>query len=214
MVVAAVVLGIVLANRGSDSASGEPVVATTIRLPSPTPAIEPVAREATTPFASALPASVLQYALASSAADESWVSAGALEAYTESFTDGGSLTATVQSGQWATPDEARAYTEALVAELPTAEAAVEGPAEELGATPTADASSGVDATTRAGAPASGRDALPQTGAVRVGDERVGTYTAVALGDGTGVVVWRNGTAVFRVQAPVDDVLDFYRAFPL
>ncbi|MCR6705401.1 MAG: hypothetical protein NVV66_12165 [Cellulomonas sp.] len=210
LLVGAVAAGIVLANRGNDSASPEPLVATTIRLPSPTPSIEPVAREATTPFATALPSSVLQYALASSAPEATWVTAGALEAYTESFTDGGDLTATVLSGQWATQDEARAFTDALVAELPTAEAAVEGTSEELGATPSADAT----ATTRAGAPASGRDKLPQTGAVRVGDERVGTYTAVALGDGTGVVVWRNLTAVFRIEAPVEDLLDLYRAFPL
>ena len=187
LVVAGVVTGVLLANRDDATPPPEPIAAETIYLPSPTPSIEPVARDATTPFASVLPASVLQYALQSSAEDGTWTDAGALEAYTDELGDGGAGTVTVQSGQWATVDEAMAFRDALVADLPA------------------------DATAGGG---SGRDALPQSGPVEVAGEHAGTFTAVDLGNGTGVVVWNNETAVLRVQGPVADVLDVYRAFPL
>jgi hypothetical protein len=57
-------------------------------------------------------------------------------------------------------------------------------------------------------------ALPQTGQVVVAGTVAGTYTIVAAGDGTGVAVWRNGTGVFRMVAPVADIRNAYAAFPL
>lgn len=200
LVATAVVGGIVLANQGG-SAEPVPVTASTIRLPSPTPSIEPVAREASTPFAKALPTSVLQYALATSQEASGWLEAGALEAYVETFTDGGAGEVIVQSGQFATADEARAHFQALMAELPMAEIAQAATATE-------------DAEKPAPAPTAGRDQLPQTGPVQVGGKRAGTYAAADLGDGTAAVVWFNGTAAFRVVAPLADALDVYRAFPL
>src|SRR5690349_2026343 len=87
LVVAAIVIGIVVSS-GDDTADGAPpAVASTILLPSPTPTVEPVARPATTAFAAALPTTVLQYALATSAVDAEWQAAGAIEAYTETYTD-------------------------------------------------------------------------------------------------------------------------------
>ncbi len=189
LVVAAIVVGI-LASRGGDDDVAPPAAASTVQLPSPTPTVEPVARPATTTFAGALPTTVLQYALATSEADPQWQAAGAIEAYTETFTDGGSGTVTVRSGQWETADEATAFAASLVAALPTA------PAPDPSASPTDGAT------------------LPQTGDVTAGGAAAGTYTIVDAGDGTGVAVWTNGTAVFQVTAPVADVVDVYTAFPL
>ncbi|UJP40856.1 hypothetical protein [Cellulomonas palmilytica] len=211
LVVGGVVTGIVLAGRGDDSAT--PVEATTIRLPSPTPSVEPVAREADTPFAQVLPASVLQYALASSGADDTWTGAGALEAYSEEFSDGGTGTFTVQSGQWASNAEAKAFAETLAAELPTDTAQGAGTEDRVDAQ--AEATDGASLPGKSAPAKPSDDALPQSGTVRVGDDAiVGTFTAADLGDGTGVVVWYNRTAVFRAEGPVADVLDFYRAFPV
>ncbi|MCL2467130.1 MAG: hypothetical protein FWF02_05530 [Micrococcales bacterium] len=72
----------------------------------PTPTIRPVDRPATTEFAARLPDEVLQYALASSTPSEDWMGAGALQAYDEEFTDGGSATFVLRAGQWSTPEAA------------------------------------------------------------------------------------------------------------
>jgi hypothetical protein len=211
LVVAAVVVGIVLATNGDDeqAVAPEPVVATTIRLPSPTPSVEPVARKATTPFATTLPTTVLQYALATSQEAPKWLDEGALEAYVEEYTDGGDATVVVQAGQFETAEDAKAFALSLTEDLPLVEpAAAEGkktqePADDATASEKGSEAAPVD-----------RDELPQTGPVQVGDQRVGTYAAADLGDGTAVVVWFNGTGVFRVVAPVADALDFYRASPV
>ena len=73
---------------------------------------------------------MLQYALATSAPDAEWQAAGALEAYTETYTDGGSGTVTVRAGQWETPAEATAFAASLVAAVPPA------PAPDPSASPT------------------------------------------------------------------------------
>lgn len=198
LVVAGVVVGVLLVNDTTPEAQ-EPLPAETVVLPSPTASVEPVAREATTAFATALPTTVLQYALQSSAPEPAWVQAGALEAYIESFGDGADGTFTVRSGQWAENQEAADFYAARVAELPK-------PA----------AGAGADATPQPGetATVAPEDVLPQAGTVRVDGERVGDYRVVDLGDGTGVAIWRNSTAVFRAEGPVEDVLNFYRAFPM
>ena len=132
---------------------------------------------------------MLQYALATSAVDPEWQAAGAIEAYTETYTDGGSGTVTVRSGQWETAEEASAFAATLIAGFPTA--------------PTPDPSASPTGPT-----------LPQSGEVTAGDAVAGTYSIADAGDGTGVAVWTNGTTVFQATAPVEDIVDVYNAFPL
>lgn len=190
LVVAAIIIGIVTSG-GSDDEATPPAVASTVLLPSPTPTVAPVPRTATTAFATALPTSVLQYALATSADNPAWIAAGAIEAYTETYTDGAAGTVTVNAGQWETPAEATAFAATLTAALPPA------PAPDPSAT--------------AGA---GEPALPQSGEVTAGGAPVGSYSIADAGDGTGVAVWTNGTTVFQVTGPVEDIVDFYAAYPL
>ncbi|MBO3089903.1 hypothetical protein [Cellulomonas dongxiuzhuiae] len=191
VVVIGVVVG-VLVNRNGGDAAPTPA-ASTVTAPVPTPAAPPAARTATTAFAAALPTTVLQYALESSQEDAERLGAGALEAYTETFTDGDGGTLTVRAAQLETPEDATALLAQVVAGLPTAPAAD---------APTATASAAPDVD------------LPQSGEVLVGGAPVGTFTVVDAGDGTGVAVWQNATAVFQVTAPVADVLDVYRAYSL
>ena len=188
LVAAAIIIAIVTSSKGDSTDTPPPAAASTVLLPSPTPTVAPVARTATTAFASALPTSVLQYALATSAADTEWQGAGAIEAYTETYTDGGSGTVTVRSGQWETPEEATAFAATLVASLPAA-------------APSPSASA--DGPT-----------LPASGDVTAGGAKAGTYSIADAGDGTGIAVWTNGSTVFQATVPVADVVDFYNAFPL
>lgn len=188
-----VVVGGVMAALllGGDDSPTPATDAATVFLPSPTPSVAPVAREAATAFAAVLPVSVLQYALATSANDDAWLAANAIEAYTETFTDGASGTVTVQAGQWETPEEAAAHAARLAAELPAA----------------GDAAATADPTATPSAPA------PESGEVTVAGAAVGTYTIGALG-ADGVAVWSNGTTVFRATGPAEVIHDFYKAFPL
>jgi len=199
VVVVGVVVAIVLTQGGDEDATPSPT-ATTIQLESPAPTVEPAAREAETAFAASLPTSVLQYALATSVPDESWVDAGALEAYAETYTDGSGGEFAVLAGQWETADDAAAVVASVVGDLPVVEPE---PSAEATATDGASAEPG---------PAS--PALPQSGDVTVGDEVVGTFTVVDNGDGTGTAVWSNATTVFHAVGPVEDVANFYAAFPL
>ncbi len=189
VVVAGIVVAVLL-SRQDDTAAAPPTpttVVTTVVAPVPTPTVTPAARATTTTFTAALPASVLQYAYASSQPATVWQAAGALEAWADTYTDGGTGTLTVQAGQFETADAATAFAATLVAALPTA---APSPA------------------------ATGTPALPQTGQVTVGGTAVGSYTIVDAGDGTGIAVWSNGTAVFRLVAPLADVVNAYGAFPL
>jgi hypothetical protein len=187
LVAAAIIIAIFASSKGEPTDTPPPAVASTVLLPSPTPTVAPVARPATSAFATALPTTVLQYALATSAADPEWQAAGAIEAYTETYTDGGSGTVTVRSGQWETPEEATAFAASLVAALPATPAATPAP--------------------------DGPD-LPQNGNVTAGGAQAGTYSIADAGDGTGIAVWTNGTSVFQATVPLADVVDLYNAFPL
>lgn len=196
VLVVALVVGGILLSRGTGDETPPPV-ASTVVLPSPTPTVEPAARTATTAFTGVLPTSVLQYALTGSAPDDEWLAAGAVEAYSETYGDGADGQAVVRAGQWETPQEATDAAARIVATLPTAAAA-----------PSASATAGADG-------AAGADAgLPQTGEVVAAGVPAGTYTIVDAGDGTGVAVWTNGSSLFHVVAPVEDVADFYAAYPL
>ncbi|HEY0188210.1 MAG TPA: hypothetical protein VGC67_12040 [Cellulomonas sp.] len=197
VLVAAGLTAFLLSRDDSTVASPADVV-----LPSPTSTVQPVTRTATTPFATALPSTVLQYALAGSDSDATWLARNAIEAYSETYTDGGSGTVTVQAGQWATADTATTAFTALSAELPTV-AATTGTAA---ATDAATGSDAVDAASTA--------TVLESGDVLVDGVATGTYTVVDAGDGTGVALWRNGTTVFRVVGPVDDIANLYAAYPL
>ena len=189
VVVAGIVVAVVLSQHDDTAAAPEPTtVVTTVVLPVPTPSIAASPRATTTEFTAVLPATVLQYAYASSEPGTDWQAAGALEAWTDTYTDGGTGTLTVQAGQFPTADEATAFAATLTAALPTA-------APSPSATGTAPA-------------------LPQTGQVAVAGTATGAYTIVDGGDGTGIAVWTNGTAVFRLVAPLADVLNAYGAYPL
>ena len=189
VVVAGVVVGVILSQSDETAAppSAPAPIVTTIVLPVPTPAVAPSPRATTTDFTAVLPASVLQYAFASSQPATDWQAAGALEAWADAYTDGGAGTLAVQAGQFPTADEATAFAATLVAALPST-------APSPGAT---------------GAPA-----LPQSGSVVVSGTAAGSYTIADAGDGTGVAVWTNGTAVFRMVAPLADILNAYGAYPL
>ncbi len=189
IVVAAVVVGIILSQPGSTPvpATQPAPVVTTVHLPVPTPTVQPSARATGTAFTAALPASVLQYAYGSSQPAGDWLAAGALEASADTYTDGGSGKLTVQAGQFPTAEAATAFAATLTAALPTA------------------------APTPA---ATGAPALPKTGQVAVAGTVTGSYTIVDGGDGTGIAVWTNGTAVFRLVAPLADIVNAYGAYPL
>lgn len=141
-----------LMNRDQPAAQPEVVVA-----PSPTADLPAVDRTASSAFAANLPATVLQYALASSEDDPEWVAAGALEAYADVYADSAGEQVTVRSGQWATAEEATAQ-QAALAEGLTGEVLESGPVSVAG---------------------------EQTGAVTIVDRGDGTGTAV-WSNGTGV----------------------------
>ncbi|MCG2797512.1 MAG: hypothetical protein L6367_03125 [Cellulomonas sp.] len=193
VVIAVLVLVVAGAVWGVLRAGGTPsATSSTVLVPSPTPTVEPVARTATTTFAAALPTSVLQFALASSIADDTWIAKGALEAYTETFSDGSGATLGLQVGQWATPEEATAVLGALTAAAPTATAA-----------PSSSASASADTY-----------GLPQSGSVDADGQTTGSYLIVDNGDGTGTATWTNGTALLQLTGPVAEIARAYSAFPL
>ncbi|HEY0119255.1 MAG TPA: hypothetical protein VGC04_10775 [Cellulomonas sp.] len=214
VVVAGIVVGVVLSR--SDEVAAPPATApapvvTTIVLPVPTPDVAPSTRATTTDFTALLPASVLQFAYASSQPATDWQAAGALEASADTYTDGGTGKLTVQAGQFPTADAATAFAATLVAALPSA-----APSTTPSTAPSAAPSTapGPAPSTGPSPAATGASALPRTGSVVVSGATTGSYTIVDGGDGTGVAVWTNGTAVFRMVAPLADVINAYGAYPL
>ena len=123
------------------------------------------------------PDSVLQYALATSADNPTWVAAGAIEAYTETYTDGGTGTMTVNAGQWETPPR-----------RPRSPRPSSRPSPAPAPNPTATSAAGARETA-------------ESGNVTAAGATVGTYTIADAGNGTGVAVWTNGTTVFQATAP-------------
>lgn len=208
VLVASVVAGVLVLGGGGaaylltrDDGAGTVAARPDVVLPSPTATAAPVPRAATTPFATALPVTVLQYALQTSAEDAEWLGLDAVEAYTETYSDGAAGTVTVQAGQWETPAEAGTVLAALTAALPAAEAS---------AAPTADpAAPSADPAATSAAPV-----VLTSGEVLVDGQPTGAVTVVDAGDGTGVAVWSNGTTVFRVTGPAADIANLYAAYPL
>ena len=180
-----VVVGIVIAvvTSGGDDAAAKPTVTPTVVLPVPTPTVAPEQRPDPTDFTSLLPATILQYAFQSEKKADALLQAGAVEAVTDTYTDGGTGTLTVDAAQFATPDAAATA------------------AKEAG-----------DATkVQPTSPAAG---LPQQGDVTAGGQKVGTYAIVDAGDGNGLAIWTNGTAMFRMTAPVGDIVAAYSSYPM
>ncbi len=189
VVVAAVVVGVVVSrpHEAATAATAPAPVVTTVTLPVPTPTVQPSARATRTAFTAALPATVLQYAYVSSQPASDWLAGGALEAWTDTYSDGGTGTLTVQAAQFPTAAAATAFAATLTAALPTA---APSPA------------------------ATGGPTLPKTGQVTAAGAVAGSYTIVDGGKGTGVAVWTNGTAVFRMVAPLADIVNAYGAYPV
>lgn len=93
----------------------EPLPTVTVTAPAPTPTVDAMARAAEeTAFQKALPSTVLQFALVSQAESPATLDAGAVEAWTFEYGDG-ARTVTVVAGQWATPEEATAAAQAMMA---------------------------------------------------------------------------------------------------
>lgn len=119
LVVALVValLAFVWPGFARSGGEAEPAPTVTVTGEPATPTLEPAERTASTPFAQALPATVLDLALRSDAATEAWSESGALEAYELVYADGESedaTTVTVLAGQWPTPEEAENAAAALL----------------------------------------------------------------------------------------------------
>ena len=196
------IVAIVATRGGNDAVALPTATASTVLLPLPTATVAPVPRTATTAFAAALPTTVLQYALATSAPEPTWVAAGAIEAYSESYSDGGTAQVVVVAGQWEKPEAAAAYAQQLVAAIPAMATAPAAPA----ATPSSTASAGATAAAPAG--------FPVSGDVTAAGQKVGTFSLVDAGDGTAIAVWTNGSSVFRATAPIADLHNVYAAYPL
>ncbi|WP_069385487.1 hypothetical protein [Cellulosimicrobium cellulans] len=119
LVVALVVVLLAFVWPGFARSGGEvePAPTVTVTGDPATPTLEPVERTASTPFAQALPATVLDLALRSDAATDAWTESGALEAYELVYADGegpDATTVTVVAGQWPTPEEAENAAAALL----------------------------------------------------------------------------------------------------
>lgn len=188
-----VILGTAAAVLAGAFGGSEPVAApsaSTITLPSPTPTIEPAARQLISPFADALPSSVLAYALTGIVEHPPLIAAGALEGYRADYSDGSTGAVALLAGQWETPVEAVAAYNTMAAIPPAAAGAAATP--DPSATP----------------------APPTSGTVEVGGQPVGSWTITTAADGTATATWTNGTALFQAVGPGDVVADLYQAFPL
>lgn len=150
--VAVAILAGVGAAIGGVFGGGDPVAApspSTVTLASPTPTIEPVARQPLTPFADALPATVLSYALAAVAGYEPLVAAGALEGHQLDYSGGGAESVTLYAGQFETAEAASAAYATLVgAPAPAPETGVvEVAGQPAGAWTVTEAADGTGAVT-------------------------------------------------------------------
>lgn len=185
--VALLVGGVLVGVLANDRAAHEPA---TVTLPLPTPGLEPVERPADTALTRALPSTVLQWSLQASRTSNKWNGRGALVTYAEIYEelDGDPYEAIeVTVGQWRTADEAADFYEDEIARYQRNGLYERG---------------------------SGADALPQDGTVEVDGKPVGDYLVLYVGATTGVAMWRNDTVVIAAVGPVDEMLDFYRAYPL
>ena len=192
LVVAVIIIGIVTSGGSDDDGD-----AARRRLDGPAAVADAdgrrrCARTATTAFATALPTSVLQYALATSADNPTWIAAGAIEAYTETYTDGG-------AGH-------RDRERRPVGDARRGDRVRRDPRRRPAARPAPDPS------------ATAGDGRLRASPVRRRDDRrrrdSSAPTPIAdAGDGNGVAVWTNGTTVFQATAPVAGRRRLLRGLP-
>ncbi|MDM7830371.1 hypothetical protein [Cellulomonas edaphi] len=114
VVVAGIVVAVVVSRGGDADPAGTPVATPTIVGPVPTPTVTPAQRKDPTAFTAALPASVLQYAFTGEKPAAAWAKAGAVEAVTDTYSDGGTGTLVVDAGQFPTAKEATAFAKTLL----------------------------------------------------------------------------------------------------
>ncbi|WNB85916.1 hypothetical protein [Cellulomonas sp. ATA003] len=202
------VAAVLVAGAGAAAAVGafrpDPVPAPpphVVVLPSPTPTVAPVERQPTSPFADALPSTVLAFALTGITEERSLLLDGALEGHRLDYADGAGGTLTVLAGQWPTPEDARdAWTRAVREPGGGADASGEASADDpTSGEPDPDAPDPGD---------------PTSGEVMVDGTPVGRWALTPVDDGTAVVTWTNGTALLQVTGPADVVRDVHAAFPL
>ena len=214
LVVGAVVaVVLMLTNREQEQEALDPE---TITLPVPTATVDPIAREAGTAFQEALPSTVLAFALTEIVEHEPWLTAGAVEAWRLTYTDGAEGIV-VYAGQWpdATGPEAT-FDQVLAANPadaepaePTEDTATEDAADEDAADE--DAEEGADATATAEpAPVLERE----EGVVEVDGQQVGRFLFVPRPDGTGTIYWTNTTVFIQVDGPADVLRDVFAAYSL
>ena len=198
--VVAIVAAVVLAGGGLRGSRPEPVV-----LPTPTPTVEPVNRGTTTDFQRALPDAVLAFVVSDQVEDAGLLDAGAVEAYTLTYTDG-SRYVTLRTGQWPTVQAVTEAMTALVADV--ARGQDPGPAQTGAPTPPA----GADGT--AATPSASRGAVVARDApVLVDGTEVGRV--IIWGDpDSALAVWHNGPTLFALTGPGDAVPALYDAFPM
>lgn len=197
--VVAVVTAVVLAGGGlRGSTAPEPVV-----LPTPTPTVEPVNRGTTTDFQRALPDAVLAFVVADQVEDPGLLDAGAVEAYTLTYTDG-SREVILRTGQWPT---VQAVTEAMTTLV--AEAGQDPGARRSDAPTPPTAADGT-----APPPSASRGAVVVRDApVLVDGTEVGRV--IIWGDpDSALAVWHNGPTLFALTGPGDVVPALYDAFPM
>ena len=219
VVVVGGIVAAVLLLTGQDEP--EVLPAETITLPVPTPTIDPIQREAGTPFFDALPSTVLQFALTETGESEDMLVGGALEGYRLVYSDGGAATLTVLAGQWADASGPQARLDGVLAEV----VAEVGEVPEAGAAGTADgADAGEDAgedaeepTQEDGASATPTEEplpSPEQGPVQVDGQDVGRYVFLPRADGTGTLWWTNATVFVQLDGPWSALRDVFTAFPL
>ncbi|ACQ81520.1 hypothetical protein Bcav_3277 [Beutenbergia cavernae DSM 12333] len=112
VVIALVVVLVLLLTRPDP----EPTPGETVAGPTPTPAITPAERDTGTAFLAVLPSTLLQYAVTAQAEDAGLLDAGAVEAWTLTYSDGDGTELVLRTAQLTTPEGAAAARESLTVE--------------------------------------------------------------------------------------------------
>jgi hypothetical protein len=202
VVVGAIVAVILVLTNKSDTTETLPAV--TVTLPVPTPTVDPIAREGGTAFQTALPSTVLAYALSEIVEYQPLLGVGAIEAWQLTYTDG-AQNVVLYAGQFADAATADAAFEQVLAANPVDVAPATDAAQTPTPTPTDDA-----ATATPTEPA----LTPAQGTVEVDGTQVGRYLFVPREDGTGSLWWTNTTVLLQLDGPATALQDIFAAFPL
>lgn len=106
VILAGALLVLFLNRPAPDPIVLDPLPGQTHTVPAPTPALDPVARDTSTPLLAAIPDEVLQWAITSQEAEPALMTAGALEAYRIVYSDG-VADLTLVLAQWRSAELAR-----------------------------------------------------------------------------------------------------------